>query len=78
MTGKPEKLRAYYFGCLLVYVREEFMRKRKKNIYIYIYSILDLVLLVFGTEIISDKDQLNCVLINLNGRHERDDFGKCV
>ena len=61
VTRKPEKLGAYYFGWLLVYVWEEFMWRRKekkrKDIYIYIYSILNLVLLVFRTVIISDKDQ---------------------
>ena len=51
MTRKPEKLGAYYFGCLLVYVWEEFMRK---------------ILLVFGTEIECDKDQLNCILTPLD------------
>ena len=30
VTRKPEKLGAYYFGCPLLYVWEEFMRRRKK------------------------------------------------
>ena len=31
---KPEKLGVYYFGCLLVYVWEEFMQRRKEKMYI--------------------------------------------
>ena len=50
----------------------------RRKIYIYILDSRFSFVGLFGTERISDKDQLNCVLINLNGRHERDDFGKCV